>query len=155
MHSHAPPDDDCPFCNVQTNPDSGAWQRNRMGWVFEQGSVFCMVPTHYWGVNVGNCMIMPKAHFENVYEIDPQVGTDLLAATQRLSLAMKTAFACDGVSTRQHNEPAGNQDVWHYHQHVFPRYVGDDLYGAEKLRYEDDARARLAARLREALGVSA
>jgi hypothetical protein len=31
---------------------------------------------------------------------------------------------------RQHNEPAGNQEVWHYHLHVFPRYARDDLYGS-------------------------
>jgi histidine triad (HIT) family protein len=31
---------------------------------------------------------------------------------------------------RQHNEPAGNQDAWHYHVHVFPRYAGDALYGS-------------------------
>ncbi|HEX3722191.1 MAG TPA: hypothetical protein VHV31_05340, partial [Nitrolancea sp.] len=35
---------------------------------------------------------------------------------------------CDGTSFRQHNEPAGNQEIWHYHLHVFPRYVDDDLY---------------------------
>jgi len=38
---------------------------------------------------------------------------------------------CDGVSTRQHNEPAGNQDTWHYHVHVFPRYIDDGLYAAK------------------------
>jgi len=43
---------------------------------------------------------------------------------------MKQAWKCDGVSTRQHNEPAGNQDVWHYHMHVFPRWDNDDLYGS-------------------------
>ncbi|MER5390020.1 RtcB family protein [Saccharopolyspora sp. NPDC002686] len=35
---------------------------------------------------------------------------------------------------RQHNEPAGDQDVWHHHVHVFPRYPGDDLYGSEPCR---------------------
>jgi diadenosine tetraphosphate (Ap4A) HIT family hydrolase len=23
------------------------------------------------------------------------------------------------------------QEVWHYHLHVFPRWVGDELYGSE------------------------
>jgi diadenosine tetraphosphate (Ap4A) HIT family hydrolase len=27
------------------------------------------------------------------------------------------------------NEPAGNQDVWHLHVHVFPRHDGDRSYG--------------------------
>lgn len=122
-----------------------------MGWVFEEGSVFCIVPTRYWGVTKGNCLIMPKSHIENIYEMDESIGVDLLRATRRLALAMKSALACDGVSTRQHNEPAGNQDVWHFHQHVFPRYEGDNLYGSEKLRYEDAERAHYAGLLREAL----
>lgn len=41
---------------------------------------------------------------------------------------MKKAFSCDGASTRQHNEPAGNQDVWQYHVHITPRYGNDDFY---------------------------
>ena len=151
MISHAPPDYECPFCEVQSQPDSDAWRRNRMGWVFEDGSVFCIVPTSYWGVTKGNCLIMPKVHHENIYQIDEGIGVDLLRATKRLALAMKGVLSCDGVSTRQHNEPAGNQDVWHFHQHVFPRYEGDDLYRSEKLRYDDDERARYANMLREAL----
>jgi histidine triad (HIT) family protein len=41
---------------------------------------------------------------------------------------MRIAYACDGISLRQHNEPAGDQDVWHLHVHVFPRHQGDHLY---------------------------
>jgi histidine triad (HIT) family protein len=46
---------------------------------------------------------------------------------------MKRIYDCDGVSTRQHNEPAGYQDAWHYHVHVFPRYEGDYLYNTRHL----------------------
>jgi diadenosine tetraphosphate (Ap4A) HIT family hydrolase len=42
-------------------------------------------------------------------------------------IAMRHTYGCDGISTRQHNEPAGYQDVWHFHLHVFPRYHGDVL----------------------------
>jgi histidine triad (HIT) family protein len=55
---------------------------------------------------------------------------------------MKEVYRCDGVSTRQHNEPAGDQDVWHLHVHVFPRYEGDQLY----LRHLDAAYVPAAGR---------
>ena len=42
-------------------------------------------------------------------------------------------YDCAGTSTRQHNEPAGYQDAWHYHVHVFPRYPGDNLYNTRHL----------------------
>ncbi len=41
---------------------------------------------------------------------------------------MKEGYGCEGTSFRQHNEPAGYQDVWHYHLHVFPRWKDDELY---------------------------
>ncbi|MDN3240096.1 HIT family protein [Glycomyces tritici] len=49
------------------------------------------------------------------------------------SPSRRETYGCDGVSTRQHNEPAGNQDVWHLHVHVFPRYEGDRLYATKAL----------------------
>jgi histidine triad (HIT) family protein len=66
---------------------------------------------------------------------------------------MRTAYDCAGVSTRQHNEPAGNQDVWHFHQHLFPRYPGDDLYGTlpEPDWLPVERRRAYAERLRAAL----
>ena len=55
------------------------------------------------------------------------------------------------MSTRQHNEPAGYQDVWHYHVHVFPRYAGDELYATRDVYWPsaDEMRA-FADRLRAA-----
>ncbi|WP_222619102.1 hypothetical protein [Ornithinibacillus hominis] len=38
---------------------------------------------------------------------------------QLTALAMKDTYDCDGITTRQHNEPAGSQDVWHYYLHVY------------------------------------
>ncbi len=68
---------------------------------------------------------------------------------------MRAAYPCEGTSIRQHNEPAGGQDVWHLHVHVFPRYAGDRLYARH-----DEARfapaggaAPYAERLREELGL--
>ncbi len=33
------------------------------------------------------------------------------ATIRRIAIGLKEAYACDGISTRQHNEPAGNQDI--------------------------------------------
>jgi hypothetical protein len=70
-----------------------------------------------------------------------------------VATAMKTLYRCSGVSTRQHNEPDGNQDVWHFHQHVFQRYPGDDLYVRhdEKSLADEVEKAIRARGLREAI----
>jgi len=56
---------------------------------------------------------------------------------------MKSSYKCDGISMRQHNEPAGNQDIWHYHLQVFPRYEGDNLYLKHNEKMKTDANERL------------
>ena len=63
-------------------------------------------------------------------------------------------YDCEGTSFRQHNEPGGDQEVWHYHLHVFPRYAGDDLYGSEARLTAPEERAPYAERLRQALKAS-
>ena len=69
-------------------------------------------------------------------------------AVRHTALAVKHAFGCSGISTRQHNEPDGNQDVWHYHVHVFPRYPNDGLYGSTGTRVTGDEVHRAAELLR-------
>ena len=94
---------------------------------------------------------MPRRHYENVSDVPDDLGHDVFRATRRLANAMRIAFGCEGVSTRQHNGPAGDQDVWHYHLHVFPRYPDDGLHAGRKLPYTIAERIGLAAGLRAAL----
>jgi histidine triad (HIT) family protein len=95
--------------------------------------------------------VVPRDHYENVLDIPENLGSDFFRATRRLALAMQSAFGCEGISTRQHNGPAGNQDVWHYHLHVFPRYSNDGLHAGQKMLYTTEERIELAASLRAAL----
>jgi histidine triad (HIT) family protein len=70
---------------------------------------------------------------------------------REVAIGMRRTYDCEGVSTRQHNEPTGYQDAWHYHVHVFPRYEGDDLYNTQHLPEPATAAERepYAFRLRE------
>jgi histidine triad (HIT) family protein len=75
--------------------------------------------------------------------------------TQRVAVAMRAAYGCDGISTRQHNEPSGNQDVWHLHVHVFPRWADDRLYEQHRSTrwVPADERTPYADRLAAGLGL--
>lgn len=68
-----------------------------------------------------------------------------------MASAIRETYKCDGTSTRQHNEPAGGQDVWHFHVQVLPRYIDDELYkNNNNIKFVDaDARAHYAQTLRE------
>jgi histidine triad (HIT) family protein len=94
--------------------------------------------------------VSPIEHFENLYTLPTSVGHSVFDLVQAVAVAIREAYGCDGVSTRQHNEPAGNQDVWHHHVHVFPRYEDDHLYSrhGEAAYVPPEARAPFGALLR-------
>jgi histidine triad (HIT) family protein len=119
--------------------------------VFRSNDVFAIVAGHRWGGSPGHVVVCPTAHYENLYELPDGVGAEVFRVLKMLAIMFKVGMGCDGVSTRQHNEPAGNQDVFHYHHHLFPRFKGDNLYRAEKHVMPADERAELALRLRAAL----
>ncbi len=146
MHNHARVGYRCPFCrNIQTGESDRPLEILR-----RYDRVWVKMNPRWWPGNEGGALVIPVLHYENVYDLPPDLGSDLQQAIRDTALTMKAAFACDGVSTRQHNEPAGSQDVWHYHVHVFPRYDGDDLYGSHAHWAPTDQLSVRAGMLREA-----
>jgi histidine triad (HIT) family protein len=71
-----------------------------------------------------------------------------------MALTLKNVYQCDGVSTRQHNEPAGDQEVWHYHLHVIPRFDVDNFRKSDRVFLPDHERSDHARRLREYIALS-
>lgn len=145
---HAPAGYDCPFCHLAATLPTSAVDA---GIVLVEPRVFAFVPLHYYGGVRGNCLVAPRAHFENLLDVPEDLGNDFLRVSRLLAVAMQDAFGCEGFSTRQHNGPAGDQDVWHYHLHVFPRFAGDGLWGGLKAPYAPQERLELAERLRAVL----
>jgi histidine triad (HIT) family protein len=109
------------------------------------------VNSRCWANNPGGAIVVPNEHIENMYAVPRDLAADIHETTRRLALAMKRAFSCGGISTRQHNEPDGQQEVWHYHLHVFPRFSGDNLYRSSARWTTPDEREPYVRALREAL----
>ena len=148
--THAPHGYHCPFClYVRGGEDERVEQRHV---VERTHDTMTLVSPKWWPNNHGAALVVPTAHHENLYEAPDELGAPLLRAIRDAALAMKRAYGCPGTSIRQHNEPAGNQDVWHLHVHVFPRYPNDGLYGSHGAWAERDVMAEYAERLREAYG---
>ena len=151
--AHAPPQYDCPFCKLAAGGETTRSTQSDV--VHRDATTTAFVAAKWWDGNAGHVLVVPNQHFENVYSIADDVLASVYAAAKRVAIAIRETYGCDGTSMRQHNEPAGDQDVWHFHVHVFPRYDGDDLYlnhrrirwpaASERAPYAERLRSRLAS----------
>lgn len=124
--THEPADYDCPFCRMQRGVFD---ERNQAGDVVAVTELaFARISPKWWPNNSGAVLVIPRGHYENLYGLPAPAGHAVWDLTQRVAVAMRAAYDCDGTSIRQHNEPAGGQDVWHLHVHLFARHHGDRLY---------------------------
>lgn len=73
----------------------------------------------------GHALILPKAHYRNLYDLPEGLAQEAVTIAKNLALLMKEKLGCDGVNIVQNNEEAAGQTVFHFHMHVIPRYVSD------------------------------
>lgn len=156
VSSHAPADYACPFCDLVTgaprHPDTLGEPADI---VLETPLALAIIAPAGYEPDPGHVLVITRDHFENLYELPDDAAAAVMITSRQIAKAIKAAWVPDGVSLRQHNEPAGNQDVWHYHQHVFPRWKGDRLYDQRRGPLIDpEIRARKALELQDHLGSS-
>lgn len=148
MYNHAPPEYICPFCLLVQGKESAQSQLIQTDIVLQTVDVTAFMATRKYPNNQGHVLIIPNEHFENIYDLPVALSSKIHSISRDIALAMKAEYQCDGILIRQHNEPAGDQNIWHYHLHVVPRYQNDDFHNAQKRPFEADERAEYAQRLR-------
>lgn len=129
--SHAPDGYECPFCFLLAGGETEIDSQSDVVLRTERATAF--VASGWWANNRGHVIVIPNAHHENIYDLPAEYGHAVHDVVREIAVAMREAYGCEGISTRQHNEPAGGQDAWHFHVHVIPRYHGDDLHGSKPL----------------------
>jgi histidine triad (HIT) family protein len=99
----------------------------------------------------GHTLIIPKAPSRNLLDADPEMLARLAPLVQKIMRAVKEAFAADGVTLVQFNEPASGQTVFHLHFHVIPRIEGTPLKPHTGAMEESDVLATNAEKVRKVL----
>ncbi len=125
MH-HEPNDYLCPFCDWLAGNETELKQNSDI--VLQDDHITAFIAPKWWVNNPGHVIIIPNTHYENLYDMPDELLGRIASASKQLAIAMRASYECTGTSTRQHNEPDGNQDVWHFHTHLFARHKDDRLY---------------------------
>jgi histidine triad (HIT) family protein len=109
---------DCIFCRIVagTSPCEAVWE--------DAASLTFMDINP---MNDGHCLVIPKAHFANVFEMPPEIFGLVASAAAKVARAVAAELQPGGLSLVQANGALAGQSVFHLHIHVLPRRVGDGL----------------------------
>lgn len=71
-------------------------------------------------VNEGHTLVVPKKHYQNIFEISEEEAAYLFKVTKRIAHAVKNAMEADGIRIVQNNGWSAGQVIFHLHLHVIP-----------------------------------
>lgn len=73
----------------------------------------------------GHALILPKNHFDNLYEMPEKDASEVICLAKKMMKRMTEKLNCDGFNIVQNNGEAAGQTVFHFHMHLIPRYIDD------------------------------
>ena len=109
---------DCIFCKIAKNEVPSKR-------IYEDDQAIAFLDIN--PANRGHCLIIPKKHFENIYDIDDKTLEKLIIIAKDLSKLIKEKLSCTGINIVQNNEKYAGQLVNHFHIHIIPRYENDKV----------------------------
>jgi histidine triad (HIT) family protein len=99
----------------------------------------------------GHALVISKEHFENIFDVPEDVICRIHKIVKRVALALKETIKPDGISIVQQNGSAANQDIFHIHVHLIPRYEGQKMRFGEATSMAREKLDRVAEKINSAL----
>ena len=76
-------------------------------------------------VSKGHILIIPKKHFENIYEIKDSYLKEIISVAKIIAESLKKSLNADSVNILHASGKDAQQSVFHFHIHLIPRYKDD------------------------------
>lgn len=112
-------DTDCVFCKI-IKGELPCYK------VYEDDLVFAFLDIN--PVVEGHTLIIPKKHYENIFEIDQEVLQRIISVAKIIAQKMKENLeGVEGVNLFQSNGKVAEQVVMHSHLHLLPRRESDSF----------------------------
>jgi len=86
----------------------------------------------------GHALLIPKAHFEDVFDIPEEVLGQLAARAKGVSEAICKGLGASGVNLLHASGKSAQQSVFHFHLHLIPRFENDGLNTWPKSNYSEE-----------------
>jgi histidine triad (HIT) family protein len=101
----------CTFCKI-------ARKEAPANTVFEDEKIIAFLSIQ--PINVGHTLVVPKKHYENIYEIPEEEVAYLYKIVKKMAYAVKNAVSAEGIRIVQNNGEAAGQVIFHLHVHIIP-----------------------------------
>ena len=109
---------DCIFCKIA----NGDITSNK---IFEDDNFIVILDA--FPVNKGHCLVVPKKHFENIFEIDFETLKKAHELAKKTALKIRDVLNIKNINILQNNGEIAGQSVFHFHIHVMPREDNDTV----------------------------
>ena len=93
--------------------------------VYENESVLAFISKEQ--VSKGHTLVIPKEHFENIFDISEKALAEVMAVSKELSQKYQMEFDATGINILHASGKDAQQSVFHFHIHIVPRYPNDGL----------------------------
>jgi histidine triad (HIT) family protein len=107
--------EDCIFCKIVSKEAPSSV-------VYEDSDVIAFMDIK--PVSEGHTLIIPKKHYDDIFDIPEEQIAIAHKITKRIALAVKKVTKADGISIVQQNGKAAGQEIFHLHIHIIPRFEG-------------------------------
>jgi histidine triad (HIT) family protein len=104
----------CTFCKIVRREAPASY-------VYEDEKAVAFLSTR--PVNVGHTLVVPKRHYENIFEISEKEVVHLSKIVKKVACAVKKAVSAEGIRIVQNNGEAAGQVIFHLHVHIIPMYA--------------------------------
>ena len=138
------PMDDCVFCKIIERQVPSHM-------VYEDEHVVAFAPLEKDMLSKGHLLVVPKKHFENIFDITIDELTFIMRAVKLISKKLKESYSAEGVNILNASGKAAQQSVAHFHLHLVPRYKDDGLDAWPKTGYVEKAGSEIYKRMKELL----
>ena len=109
---------DCIFCEIVTGTSDSQQ-------IYQDDTTIAFMDIH--PANDGHCLVIPKVHFETVFEMPPATFGRVASTAAKVARVVHEVLRPGGISLVQANGELAGQSVFHVHVHVLPRRAGDNL----------------------------
>ena len=133
--------EDCVFCKIARGGEQASH-------IYEDRNVTAFLDTR--PVNEGHTLVIPKKHYENIFEIPDEELANLFKVVKKIAAAIMKSEKAAGIRIVQNNGSAAHQIIFHFHVHIIPEYEGQESHWDRKTIGQNELE-RVAARIRKLL----